>query len=1019
MNSFVIGAYLVCAVLFILSLSGLSHQKTSKNGVLYGITGMCLAIVATFLIDDFESNYLSFFILFLIGGAIGTYIALRVEMISMPQMVAALHSFVGLAATLVSFSHYLLHNDQDALAIIETNLGVFIGAITFTGSVVAFGKLNENIRGEPLILCGWGRHVLNFVCILLCLFLGILYGLMSDDVLTRSMILLTLSLIAGFIGWHLVMAIGGADMPVVVSMLNSYSGWATCASGFLLENELLIITGALVGSSGAILSYIMCRAMNRSFFSVIAGGFGQGTNNEASKGPIQGTMKEITLDAMVRSIQDAKRIIIVPGYGMAAAKCQYNIATLVNILGKKGKKVQFCIHPVAGRLPGHMNVLLAEADVDYNLVKEMDELNPEFPKADIVMVIGANDTVNPDALENPNSLIAGMPVCRVWESKKVIVFKRGKGTGYSGIENPLFFKPNTSMFYGDAAKSVQALLNSITELGDSFADTQLQENEEEPEEVVEDNIDYPEAKMTLGVPKETFTQEKRVALTPKTVSQFRKLGFKVQIESGAGENATFNDEQYEQFGADIVDLNTVWQSDVVIKVRRISDEESQLLGNGKQVVVSYVQPSSCLEMLERLAGASRGLSYLAMDCVPRITKAQKLDSLSSMANIGGYRAVMEAFQYFQKCPKPMMTAAGKLPPAQVLIMGAGVAGLSAIGYCKSLGCIVKAIDTRLAAKSDAESMGAKFLQVSIKEDGGTSAGYAKEMSDEYKKAQADLIKSTAKSVDIIITTALIPGRPAPLLLPADVVSVMKPGSVIVDMAAEMGGNCELTRKDQVYTTPNGVVIIGFTDLVSRMAPQSSELYANNIFHLLDNMGGAEKFKVDLNDEVIQAMCVINDGKVVWSPGKSLPSVSVKPKDEPITVDVVKGEDAGCFERYEFFYVSALLILLFVGISYATFTAFMGLIMTFVLAVFIGFMVIWNVAPALHTPLMSVTNAISGIIVVGAMLCLEPESGDIDAGSVLGMLSVFFASINIWGGFIVTYRMLAMFKTNLAQDPKKH
>lgn len=1022
MNSFVIGAYLVCAILFILSLSGLSHQKTSKSGVLYGITGMCLAIIATFLISDFESNYLVFFILFLLGGAIGTYIAIKVEMISMPQMVAALHSFVGLAATLVSFSHYLLHNDQNTLEIIETNLGVFIGAITFTGSVVAFGKLNENIRGESLIICGWGRHVINLVCILVCLALGIIYGL-TDDVLNRSMLLLSCSLVAGFIGWHLVMAIGGADMPVVVSMLNSYSGWATCASGFLLENELLIITGALVGSSGAILSYIMCRAMNRSFFSVIAGGFGQGNNADAPKGPIQGEMKETSLENMVRCIQDAKRIVIVPGYGMAAAKCQYNIATLASILNKKGKKVQFCIHPVAGRLPGHMNVLLAEADVDYNIVKEMDELNAEFPKVDIVMVIGANDIVNPDALENPNSPIAGMPVCRVWESKKVIVFKRGKGTGYAGIENPLFFKSNTSMFYGDASKSVQALLNSITELGDSFGDSTSQANDddEEPEACEQGPEEYPEAKMTLGVPKESFDLEKRVALTPNTVSQFRKLGFKVLVERCAGENAMFSDEAYEKNGAVIVDQDTAWKSQVVIKVRRVSEDEVQLLGNDKQCVISYVQPSGCLELLENLAKGFGDLSYLAMDCVPRISKAQKLDSLSSMANIGGYRAVMEAFQYFQKCPKPMMTAAGKLPPAQVLIMGAGVAGLSAIGYCKSLGCIVKAIDTRLAAKSDAESMGAKFLQVSIKEDGSTSGGYAKEMSEEYKKAQADLIKTTAKSIDIIITTALIPGRPAPLLLPADVVQGMKSGSVIVDMAAEMGGNCELTQKDKVITTSNGVIIVGFTDLVSRMAPQSSELYANNIFHLLENMGGAEKFKVDLGDEVIQAMCVVDSGKVTWAPGKVSPAVSAKPKEEStvISVDIVKGVDDGCFDRYEFFIVSILLILLFVGISYATFSSFMALVMTFVLAVFIGFMVIWNVTPALHTPLMSVTNAISGIIIIGAMLCLEPDSGDIDGGSVLGMLSVFFASINIWGGFIVTYRMLSMFKTSQPEVGKKH
>jgi NAD(P) transhydrogenase len=810
------------------------------------------------------------------------------------------------------------------------------------------------------------------------------------------------------------MAIGGADMPVVVSMLNSYSGWATCASGFLLENELLVITGALVGSSGAILSYIMCKAMNRSFFSVIAGGFGQGMNDDAPQDQPDGEIKEISKEKLVKTLKESKRVVIVPGYGMAAAKCQHDIATLCNFLQKRGKKVQFCIHPVAGRLPGHMNVLLAEADVDYNLVKEMDEINECFSDVDVVLIIGANDIVNPDALENPKSPIAGMPVCRVWESKKVVVFKRGKGTGYAGIENPLFFKPGTFMFYGDAAKSVQIMLNALTENAESFGEAmQITEGDENLEDQQENLLDeaFPEPVMTLGVPKEIFNLEKRVAVTPSTVKKFRSLGFQVLVESSAGDLATYTDEQYEQQGAKVVSTSEVWNCDVVVAVRK--PDPIDCVSSSTRCLISYVQPASCPDWLSEAASKS-GLSVLAMDCVPRITKAQKLDSLSSMANIGGYRAVMEAFQYFQKCPKPMMTAAGKLPPAQVLIMGAGVAGLSAIGYCKSLGCVVKAIDSRSAAKSDAESMGAKFLQVKVKEEGGTTTGYAKEMSEDYKKAQAELILNASKSADIIITTALIPGRPAPRLISEKVVLSMKPGSVIVDMAAENGGNCELTRKDEVFISPNGVVIVGFTDLVSRMAPQSSELYANNLFHLLSDMGGAGEFKVNQSDEIIQSMCVVHEGKVTWSPTKPLPPVSAKP--EAITAEVLRPKDSPSFwKEFDYIFIAVLLILLFLGISFATYSSFMSLIMTFVLALFIGFMVIWNVSPALHTPLMSVTNAISGIIVVGAMLCLEPEDDPVDFGSALGILSVLFTSINIWGGFIVTYRMLQMFKTRMTEE----
>ena len=1025
MEPFVMGAYMVCAILFILSLGGLSSQKTSKVGNIYGVLAMILAIVATFFVEDFADNYMIFLPLFLVGGAIGTWMALRVEMIDMPQMVAALHSFVGLAATLVSFSHFLLHSEQENLAIIETNLGVFIGAITFTGSLVAWGKLNGNIRSNPLIICGWGRHVLNVVCILCCLCLAIGFGVV-DDLLTQSMLLLTSAVIAGFVGWHLVMAIGGADMPVVVSMLNSYSGWATSASGFLLENELLIITGALVGSSGAILSYIMCKAMNRSFFSVIAGGFGQGTASAAEQKPQEGQMETIDLEGTIKLLKEAKKVVIIPGYGMAVAKCQYNIAKLTEFLIKKNKKVQFCIHPVAGRLPGHMNVLLAEADVDYSIVKEMDEINESFEHTDVVLVVGANDIVNPDALENPNSPIAGMPVCRAWLSKHVIVFKRGGGTGYAGIENPLFFKSNTRMFYGDAEKSIREILNCATELGEKFqADTTCSETEHQ--EIVQEAVVplvFPQAKMTIGVPREVAMLEKRVAVTPSTVKNFRMLGFAVRVEAGAGVLANFSDEAYEAEGAEIVSGKEVWRCNVILKVRKLDENaeegpEEDLL-EGVQCLVSYVYPANNKEWLETLAKRYPRLSYLAMDCVPRISKAQKLDSLSSMANIGGYRAVLEAFQYFQKCPKPMMTAAGKLPPASVLVIGAGVAGLSAIGYCKSLGCIVKAMDTRSAAKGDAESMGAKFIEVQVKEEGSTATGYAREMSEEYKRAQYELTRATAKSVDIIITTALIPGRPAPKLLSEEIVLEMKAGSVVVDMAAEMGGNCELTRPGEVVTTRNGVTIVGFTDLVSRMAPQSSELYANNLYHLLDNMGGASGFQVKLEDEIISSMCVVSEGKMVWSPARPLPPVSVaRPAERAVVAEASpQVHTVSWYSKIDFLVVAAVLIGCFIGVSYATYDSFMNLVMTFVLAVFIGYMVIWNVSPSLHTPLMSVTNAISGIIVIGAMLCLEANSGTFDEGSILGMLGVLFASINIWGGFIVTYKMLGMFKTQAPQQETK-
>ena len=429
-------AYLVAAVLFILSLGGLSNQESAKRAVWYGIVGMALAVGATVLGPQVSITW--FLIAALaIGAGIGVFVAQRVEMTGMPELVAALHSFVGLAAVFIGINSDLIgftpHDPAYAAAEriiheVEIFVGVFVGAITFTGSIVAFGKLNGVINGKALTLPG--RHLFNLAAVLVSIVLMVLYINHAG-----SWTLWLMTIIALVIGVHMVMAIGGADMPVVVSMLNSYSGWAAAATGFLLSNELLIVTGALVGSSGAILSYIMCRAMNRNFFSVILGGFGK------SGGPamdIEGEQVAIEADAVGAALDDASNIVIVPGYGMAVAQAQQSVSELTRKLRAKGKQVRFAIHPVAGRLPGHMNVLLAEAKVPYDIVLEMDEINDDFATTDVVIVVGSNDIVNPAALEDPNSPIAGMPVLEVWHAEQVFVLKRGRGTGYSGIENPLF-----------------------------------------------------------------------------------------------------------------------------------------------------------------------------------------------------------------------------------------------------------------------------------------------------------------------------------------------------------------------------------------------------------------------------------------------------------------------------------------------------------------------------------------------------------------------------------------------------
>jgi len=455
-SGFITAVYVAASILFILSLGGMSNQESAKRSIWYGIIGMALAVLATLFAAP-VGNYWLIVLVVAGGAAAGTYVARRVEMTEMPQLVAALHSFVGLAAVFIGINSAInppagLVGAERIIHEWEIVLGVFIGAITFTGSVVAYGKLAGSIDGKPLTLPF--RHHGNLVAIILCFLLGLAFAAHWG---MWTLILLTL--IAFVIGAHLVMAIGGADMPVVVSMLNSYSGWAAAATGFLLGNDLLIVTGALVGSSGAILSYIMCRAMNRNFVSVILGGFG-GTSGPAMD--IEGEMVATTAQAVSAALEDADSIVVVPGYGMAVAQAQSSVSELTRRLRDKGKTVRFGIHPVAGRLPGHMNVLLAEAKVPYDFVLEMEEINDDLPSTDVVLVIGSNDIVNPAAQDDPNSPIAGMPVLEVWKSKQVFVFKRGQGTGYSGVENPLFFKENTRMYYGDAKASVDDLLKSIS-----------------------------------------------------------------------------------------------------------------------------------------------------------------------------------------------------------------------------------------------------------------------------------------------------------------------------------------------------------------------------------------------------------------------------------------------------------------------------------------------------------------------------------------------------------------------------
>eukprot|EP00004_Rigifila_ramosa_P017416 TRINITY_DN423_c0_g1_i1.p1 TRINITY_DN423_c0_g1~~TRINITY_DN423_c0_g1_i1.p1 ORF type:complete len:1070 (-),score=291.30 TRINITY_DN423_c0_g1_i1:106-3141(-) len=965
-----------------------------------------------------------------VGGIAGIVMAERVEMTGMPQMVGLLNSFGGLAAAFESIALYFYKDADTGFTKGESRIqmaflliGLVIGMVTFVGSIMACLKLDGTIQ-NPVIPA---KKLLILLTVGGTLALTVLSGMTSyagtEDEPTAvlepifdgpgTIFISLLTVISCIWGVMFVIPIGGADMPVVISVLNSFSGVSGCAAGFMLENDLLIITGALVASSGAILSYIMCKAMNRSLMNVLSGGFGEAAAPTVKKdaGPVaQPDHYPIDTDGVAQALLGAKTVLITPGYGMAVSRAQYSVSEITKLLRARNIKVIFGIHPVAGRLPGHMNVLLAEARVPYDIVQEMDEVNPDMGNVDVVMVIGANDTVNPAAEDDPDSSIAGMPVIRVWLAKTVIVMKRSMAQGYAAVDNPLFFKTNTRMYFGDAKKNCDSLLEKIRAAGDVGGGASASTAKAAAAKA-EDPSSWPAVVKTVGIPAETAELERRVAMSPDIALKLRKQGFGIFIERGAGLGSSFTDEAFAKAGATIVDsaADVYNRAEIILKVEKPTMAEVALL-RPQNILISYAAPAFSADLLKAVAG--RGATFLAMDNVPRITIAQKLDSLSTMGKISGYRAVVEAASHFERFFVGEITAAGKYPPARVLIIGAGVAGLAAIGVAKSMGAEVRCFDTRLVTKEQVESLGAEFLLLQFNEDGAGAGGYAKVMSEEFYQAEMRLFAEQAPEVDIIITTAQIPGRKAPILLKKEHVEAMKPGSVLVDIAAMSGGNCELTRPGELYVH-NGVKIIGFTDLTSRMATQASSMYATNMFHLLNHMGGAAKFTVDTTNEVVRPMMCTNQGNVTYPPPAAAgpPPEAPKPAASSKSHAPVQEYEVSMTEKVSmgaFTIISLVLIAVFFPKSFTSH------LMVFMLSCVVGYNSIWNVSPSLHTPLMSVSNAISGVVLLGGMLQILGELSSVTL--LLSAVAVAVAAINVGGGFWVTARMLKMFIVEKEKEP---
>ncbi|KAF8821419.1 transhydrogenase [Cardiosporidium cionae] len=1068
--------YIAAALCFILALRGLSRQETAKLGNVYGIIGMFAAIIGTLLSPLVQGNAMWIFAIVAgIPAIAAVVVSVKIEMTTMPQMVGLLNAFGGLAATLESvalfFSNFdarrqteLISNNNFNFLVFQAIfllVGAVVGMITFTGSLVACAKLAGYIASKPRIIPM--RLLVNVLMLAGMLGLSIVVGIFGlRDLPVGGACLLSLIGLAGIYGVIAVMAIGGADMPVVISILNSGSGWAGVFAGLTLQNTLMTISGAFVGASGIILSYVMCGAMNRSLVNVLVGGFGDSVVSTTQK--FEGEATIVENDKVAEWLGKAKSVIIAPGYGMAVSHAQFAVCELTNLLRERGCRVKFGIHPVAGRLPGHMNVLLAEANVPYDLMEAMEDINPEFPETDVAVIIGANDTVNPAAQTTPGFLLYGMPVLEVWKAKQTVVLKRSLNVGYAGVDNPLFGHSNNAMLLGDAKKSLDALVAAVRAFepvrhvaidisaGLSAAGktkvASISSTTIEGSDGATSTVDLPPALLSLGIVKEINGIERRVSMAPSIVKKLREnLQIDVLVERGAGEGAGVSDKLYVDAGATIVSREQLFSDcRVLSKVTSITKEEIDALANpSSQVFIcGFMSPNSSEEEVTSLIehAVKSKITLLSLDVLPRITIAQKMDVLSSMALLAGGRAVLEAFYHYGRNIGQQITAGGKYGQAKVFVIGAGVAGLQAVGEAHRMGAEVRGFDIRLECKEQVESLGGKYLVMDFDENGNDEGGYAKPMSPEFIAKEMELFKAQAAECDVFITTASLPGRRAPRLLKKEHVDLMKDGAVIVDLAAASGGNVEITRPGEVYLYDDRVTVIGFVDLASRMAPQAAELFANNLYNLLEHMGGGKNFSVSLDDTIVRAILVSQDGTKMYPP-PPLPKVAAPPIVQramkgaapPSSDKLNKKSENPSIMNHRFMgiftlgdVITASMIALFTGL-FAAFSpaTFPPLLFVFMLSCWVGYMLIWNVTSALHTPLMSVSNAISGVVLIGGMLGISDLlHGGFAAPCALNELQFFcfstgtasrtlnyvaigVASMNVFGGFSVTQRMLNMFR----------
>eukprot|EP00038_Savillea_parva_P007620 m.171436 g.171436 ORF g.171436 m.171436 type:complete len:1201 (-) comp13373_c0_seq1:92-3694(-) len=1111
--------YIVATVLFIMALQGLAHETTAKAGTVYGMIGMACAVFGTIASDYVEYEAYWILPIVIIPPAVGgVAYAYTVQTDRLPELVGLFNAFGGLAAALEGeaiyfdrFARFSLYTGNGltkvdlAIQLTVAFLSVIIGMMTFAGSLVAVAKLtpwNHPFHIPSKAFTFPGRDQLLVV---LCLaIVGVCVGVYivdypfscnspngqfdtlectrSNNADTGTALMVLLAVLSAAVATLNTLGVSGSDMAVVIAVLNSGSGWGGVAAGFMISNELLLVTGAFVGASGAILAYIMCQAMNLDILRVL------GIKPPKVQKPRAVTDGEeevlpdpvtIQVAQAVSQMQAANDIIIAPGYGMAAAGAQVVVGQLAENLRRLGKKVRFAIHPVAGRLPGHMNILLAEANVPYDIVMSMEEINNDFKTADLAVCVGAWDTVNPVAAEDPESPVYGMPMCRVWEAKMCIVNKRSLpkqgagGGGFSGARNTLPHKEATRMLLGNAKNIFSELSTAIGNLADEQGAGQAGaaiavEEGNGIGATLEELKEMPVFKRVV-VPCEDVAEENRCAITPKAAADLRKMGFDVYAEAGVGQRARITDGDLEAAAVTIVSDRTKLYSlaDICIKVNppavRDGANELELVPSGS-TFISFVgaldrfetEANPKTEALKDLIMArDRNVTLLGMQFVPRISRAQKCDALSTFAKIAGHRASLEGAARYGRMMAGEITAAGKNKPAVVFVAGCGVAGLEAVATCRKLGAMVRATDVRMDAVEQVKSVGGEFVHPDMEAlaNAQEEGGYAKpDFSPEGQAKTAAMYREQVPQCNIIITTAAIPGRPPPVLLTADMVELMKPGSVIIDIA---GGNCELTKKGEVFTTDNGVTIVGYTDYPSRMAMQASEFYAANLVNLLEDMCAhpdGKESKVEnppakgfwinaeitreqtdttvesynkgsyaIGDDIVCGMVLAKEGKLDY-PKPPPKSLSVAPPKKTNSSNNNGQQDNGNKAPAKTGIVTQGVVAI-IGIGLAILLAmviapdsplFVGNVMIFVLSSVLGYCLVAGVKPSLHTPLMSMSNAISGIVILGGMLQIQGVYLDDDKGNatqVLGALATAVSTINVAGGFAVTFRMLAMFKTS--------